>query len=196
MTGEQIKACLRDQLRKAQIDPSMLKKIHITNSTGDVEDLWGLIGDRPFDISCDTNEWNNKPGLMTDIIGGMVPDIVVRSKASSQNRIIIECKGTDKLNYGIVDSQVVRYFLWLLAMTAKDENHRDIRRAVLLAAPSPWFAKETTARSWNYFVKHYRLLASEECGFDMTLGEIRCDATPASTESAPATDNGQRTTDH
>lgn len=178
MTGEQIKIWLYDQLQKAQTDRSILKNIHITNSTGDVEDLWGLIGDAQYELFCDNNEWNNRPGLMPEIIGGMTPDIVLRSKASGQNRIIIECKGTDKLNYGIVDSQVVRYFLWLFAMTERAADRRDIRRAVLLAAPCPWFAKDTTARSWNYFIKHYRLLASEECGFDITLGEIRCDAFP------------------
>jgi hypothetical protein len=130
---------------------------------------------------------------MTDVIGGMTPDIVIRSAASAQNRIIIEAKGTDKLSYGIVDSQVVRYFLWLLAATERGPGRHDIRRAVLLAAPTDWFNCDSTARSWNYFLKHYRHLASEECGFDIILGEIRCDGIPASCERLTE-DNGPRTT--
>ena len=182
MTGEKIKAWLCDQLRKAETDPSILKTIHIANSTGDVEDLWGLIGDSPFDIFCDTNEWNNKRGVMPEIIGGMTPDIVLRSKASGQNRIIIECKGTTEKQsrYGIADSQFVRYFLWLLTMT-ESRRGQDIRRAVLLAAPSPWFMNNETSRGWNYLCQTYQPIGSYEPdeGFDITLGEIRCDAVSA-----------------
>jgi hypothetical protein len=98
MTGEQIKRWLCEELRKAQTEPAVLKDIHITNSTGDAENLWDLIGDSRYELFCDNNEWNGRPGVMTDVIGGMTPDIVIRSNASAQNRIIIEAKGTDKLS--------------------------------------------------------------------------------------------------
>jgi hypothetical protein len=179
MTGEQIKVCLRDQLQKAQTDPSILKNIHITNSTGDAEDLWGLIGKSPFDIFCDKSEWNNKKGVMPEIIGNMTPDIVLRSRVSGQNRIIIECKGTREkpTRFGIADSQFVRFFLWLLTMT-ESRRGQDIRRAVLLAAPSPWFTDNEMSRYWNYLCETYQLIASYKTneGFDITLGEIRWDA--------------------
>jgi hypothetical protein len=182
MTGEQIKPALCEQLQKALTDSSILKKIHITNSTGDVEDLWGLIGDSPFDIFCDKSEWNNKKGVMPEIIGNMTPDIVLRARASGQNRIIIECKGTTEKpsRYGIADSQFVRYFLWLLTMT-ESRRGQDIRRAVLLAAPSPWFMSNEISQYWNYLCQTYRPIGSYKRneGFDITLGEIRWDAISA-----------------
>jgi hypothetical protein len=119
---------------------------------------------------------------MEEIIGGMTPDLVVRSKASGQNRIIIECKGPKEKqrSFGIADSQIVRYFLWLLAMT-ESRRGQDIRRAVLLAAPSPWFVNRATSQSWSYFTQTYKPLGSYKRneGFDITLGEIRCDHIPA-----------------
>jgi len=179
MTGEQIKAWLCDQLRNAQTDPSILKRIHITHSTGDVEDLWGLIGESPFDIFCGNRDWNNKRGVMPEIIRGLIPHIVLRSKASGQNRIIIECKGPREKQriYGIADSHFVRYFLWLLTMTEARRDH-DIRRGVFVAAPTLWFTRDETSKSWNHLSQTYRPIGSYKRneGFDITLGEIRCDA--------------------
>ena len=137
-----------------------------------------MIGDGHYELFCDDNRWYSKPGVMQAIIGNMVPDIVLRSKDSGQNRIIIECNGTTEKprSYGTADSQSVRYFLWLLTMT-ESRRGQDIRRAVLVAAPSLWFSKNATSQNWNYLVQTYRPLGSERLneGFDITFAEIRSD---------------------
>jgi len=72
---------------------------------------------------------------MLDVIDGMIPDIVLRSPISRQNRIYIEVKDTEPLGYGIEDSKIARYFLHLLATTTRGPKEgNDIRRAVLLCA--------------------------------------------------------------
>jgi hypothetical protein len=108
---------------------------------------------------------------MQDLVGGVTPDIVLRSKSSGQNRIYIEVKDTEPLGYGIEDSQIVRYFLHLLAMTTKGPSS-DIKRAVLLCAPSAWFQVERNAKTWNHFLDRFLGLAK---AFDITLGEIRAE---------------------
>ena len=104
---------------------------------------------------------------------------MIRSGRSGQNRIIIEAKDTAKLGDGIVDSQAVRYFLWLLGMTEKAPYRPGIQRAFLLASPSRWFGEDRTSRSWNSFLETCQPLASEQAGFETTLGGIRCDNLPA-----------------
>jgi hypothetical protein len=119
---------------------------------------------------------------MPEIIGNMTPDIVLRSKASGQNRIIIECKGPreKQRRYGIADSRFVRYFLWMLTMTESRRGH-DIRRGVFVAAPTLWFTMDETSKSWNHLSQTYRPIGSYKRneGFDITLGEIRWDAISA-----------------
>jgi len=66
----------------------------------------------------------------------------------------------------------VRYFLHLLAMTTKAPSS-DIKRAVLLCAPSAWFQAERNARTWNHFLARFSGLAK---AFDITLGELRADS--------------------
>jgi hypothetical protein len=69
-------------------------------------------------------------------------------------------KETACLNYGIHDSQIIRYLLHLLASSETNPRGKgDIKRAILLAAPSAWFAAKRTGKAWTYFVDHYTDLA-------------------------------------
>jgi len=107
---------------------------------------------------------------MVDVIGGMTPDIVIRSLMTDQNRIIIEVKESQTLNYGTSDSQVIRYFLHLLSTTEQTPSGKtDIRRAIILAAPTTWFESTRTGDDWKYFLRAYADLAR---AFNITLGEI------------------------
>ena len=103
---------------------------------------------------------------MLDVAGGMTPDIVVRSKGSGQNRIYIEVKESQCLGYNTEDSQIIRYFLHLLAVSElKPNGVADIGRAIILAAPSNWFETSRTGTDWRYFTDHYTGLAR---AFDIT----------------------------
>lgn len=145
------------------------------NRTTDARSLADLLGDHKATIFHDTNEWNPYPKCMRDLVGGMIPDIVLRSNVSGQNRIYIEIKDSEPLGYGIEDSQVVRYFLHLLALTTKvpEKGTPDIRRAVLLCAPSAWFKNGGNAKAWNHFLEHFSGLAKT---FDITLGSLNADS--------------------
>ena len=132
-----------------------------------------LLNGNEVTIFHDTNDWNPHPKLMQDLVGGVTPDIVLRSKSSGQNRIYIEVKDTERLgyrHYDIEDSQVVRYFLHLLATTTK--NPDDIDRAILLCAPSHWFVDRHNAKAWGYFVEHFSGLATK---FGILIGEVHAD---------------------
>ena len=121
----------------------------------------------------DNSIWNLHKGFMKDVIGLMCPDLVFRSKVTNENRIIIEVKDTQRLgdgHYNIEDSQVVRYFLHLLATSTKDSD--DIHRAVLLCAPPNWFADAHNAKAWGYFGEHFSGLATK---FRIALGEVYSD---------------------
>ena len=129
----------------------------------------------------DNSDWNPSKKLMPDIIGGMCPDVVLRSKATGENRIYIEVKDTERLgdrHYDIEDSQVVRYFIHLLTTTRKKSN--DIGRAMLLCAPSRWFADPKNAKAWGHFVEHFSGLATK---FDITIGEVHADELSAEAET-------------
>ncbi len=155
-------------LQAADKDPAVLANLEITSSTSDARSIADLcLGDQ-FDIFQDNSDWNPQKKFMTEIIGGMRPDIVLRSRISETNRIIIEVKDTMPLGYGVHDSQVIRYFLHLLAMSSSTVG-KDIRRAVLLAAPDRWF-EGNTGDVWKYFLNRYTDLAR---AFDVTLGELR-----------------------
>ncbi|MBZ5555486.1 MAG: hypothetical protein LAO21_22495 [Acidobacteriia bacterium] len=174
MTEKDLVSKLSEKLDEALNDQAVLNEIWITNGTSDVETLYDLIGGRRYRIFKDTAEWNPNKGMVIDIMGGMVPGIVLRSEGSGENRIYIEVKETAPLTYGKEDSQITRYLLHLLAMTTDKPKKcpDDIRRAVLLAAPSQWFDEPRNDEVWEYFLETYRGLAS---AFNVTLGEIRLD---------------------
>jgi hypothetical protein len=168
MTEADVQRWIRDRLDKRK-----LREIPIINSTS-ATDLFELIGEREFVTFEDNNDWCKGFELRGDFFELIRPDIVVRSSSSGENRIIIETKVDTPLGYGsAADSQIVRYFLQLLA-TSKCRPTRDIRRAVLLAAPSSWF-KSTYQDRWRYFRNTYAELAMCK-GVDITLGEIHCDS--------------------
>lgn len=112
------------------------------------------------------------PRQMLYVIGGMTPDIVLRPQISGKDRIYIEVKEAASLSYGRHDSQVVRYFLHLLASTEQRPGGKDdIGRAILLAAPAHWFERKA-GEDWLYFVEKYTDLAR---AFNITLGKILLD---------------------
>jgi hypothetical protein len=174
MAEKDLESKLTEKLEHAQNDQAVLNEIWITNGTSEAETLYDLIGGRQYKIFKDTDEWNQNKDMMVDLMGAMVPDIVLRSEGSGENRIYIEVKETTPLAYGREDSQIIRYFLHLLAITTNKPRRcpDDIRRAVLLAAPSPWFDVPKNAEVWEYFLETYQGLAT---AFDVTLGEIRLD---------------------
>jgi hypothetical protein len=148
--------------------------LEIQNSTSDAKNLAALLGQHKPTVLHDTNLWNLHPNFMVDVIGGMVPDIVLRSPLSGQNRIYVEVKDTEPLGYGIEDSQIARYFLHLLATTTRGpKDGSDIRRGVLLCAPAAWFKVKRNAATWNHFLRCFSGVAS---AFDMTLGELHADS--------------------
>ncbi|MFV9684432.1 hypothetical protein ACNFD4_17315 [Pseudomonas sp. NY15367] len=150
-----------------------LSGITIEESTSAAGTLKDLCGNTAFTVFKDTSDWNLQPKAMPDVIGGMTPDIVLRSQVSGQNRIYIEVKEAAFLSYGRYDSQVVRYFLHLLASTErKPAGKDDIGRAILLAAPTYWF-EQKTGGDWLYFVEKYTGLAR---AFNITLGKIVLDS--------------------
>ncbi len=148
--------------------------LEIKNSTSDAKNLAVLLGQHRPTVLPDTSAWNLHPNFMQDVIGGMIPDIVLRSTLSGQNRIYIEVKDTEPLGYGREDSQITRYFLHLLATTTRGPKEGgDIRRAVLLCAPAAWFKVKGNAQTWNHFLACFSGLAT---AFDITLGEVYADS--------------------
>jgi hypothetical protein len=171
MTEKDLERRLCEMLRNGIATGDMPSEFCIHNSTSDAKNLFDLIGSKDFDLIEDDNRWNLHPKFMVEIIGGMTPDVVLRSKTSNENRIYIEVKKTRPLGYGKVDSQIIRYLLHLLATTYSTPpgGADDIRRAILLAAPLSWFAVNTNHAAWTYFLETYSRLAS--C-FGVTLGEL------------------------
>ena len=148
--------------------------LEIKNSTSDAKNLAALLGQHESTVLPDTSAWNLHPNFMQDVIGGMIPDIVLRSPISRQNRIYIEVKDTEPLGYGSEDSQITRYFLHLLATTTRGPKEgNDIRRAVLLCAPAAWFKVKGNGETWNHFLVCFSGLAT---AFDITLGELYADS--------------------
>lgn len=148
--------------------------LEIHNSTSAAKNLAALLGQHKPTVLPDTSAWNSHPNFMQDVIGGMTPDIVLRSTLSGQNRIYIEVKDTEPLGYGIEDSQITRYFLHLLATTTRSPKEgADIRRAILVCAPASWFTVNRNAQTWNHFLRRFSGLAT---AFDITLGELYADS--------------------
>src|SRR6266481_4582793 len=149
-------------------------RLEIQNSTSEAKNLAALLGHHRPNVLHDTSAWNLHPNFMGDVIGGMIPDIVLRSALSGQNRVYIDVKDTEPLGYGIEDSQITRYFLHLLATTTRGpKESSDIRRAVLLCAPAVWFRVKGNAETWNHFLGCFSGLAA---AFDITLGELHADS--------------------
>src|SRR6266480_6500919 len=148
------------------------REVSIHRSTSsNITTMADLLCGREWDKFHDNSYWNKFKHFMQDVSGGMCPDIVLYSKKTGETRIYIEVKATTRLGYGVEDSQIVRYFLHLLVTTKKvpSKGTNDIRRAVLLCAPSPWFKDSKTATSWEHFLRYFSPLAK---AFDITLGEL------------------------
>jgi hypothetical protein len=149
--------------------------IEIWNTTSGARNLADLLSGCSLEVIHDNSDWNPHPKFMQDLVGGVTPDIVLRSRVSGQNRIYIEVKDSEPLGYSVEDSQIIRYFLHLLATTTKVPATKvtDLRRAVLLCAPPAWFKNDQNAKTWNYFLEHFSGLAK---AFDITLGELHADS--------------------
>jgi len=176
MTEKDLENLLVRELRRGHTDPNVLGRMAITGSTSNASTLYDLVGGREFDLFQEDSDWNPDKRWMVDIGGGIIPDIVPRSKASGQNRIYIEVKLHEDIRDVPALSQVVRQFLHLLCSTecAPPAAPRDIRRAVLLAAPSSWFEHEKRRGKWQYFRDSCTPLATLP-KIDITLGELELD---------------------
>jgi hypothetical protein len=174
MNEPQLQTALCQKLKAAMLAPSILRELALSDTQNEPINLYDLVGDQPFEVVEDTTDWepNRKgwpAGFLMDVSGGVVPDLILRSKKSRQNRIVIEVKVDAGMNYtrnSPAASQIVRYLLHLL-VTTLEKDGSDIRRAVLLAAPSAWIEKNTEV--WNSFLK-LKPLAKQ---FDITLGALR-----------------------
>src|SRR6267143_951558 len=163
---------IEDKLLLALHERPQSVTIH-RSSLSDTTSFGELFKQLEFKHIHDDSRWNPARNFMKDVIGGMCPDIVLRSKSTGENRIYIEVKDTERLgyrHYDLEDSQVVRYFLHLLATTTK--NPDDIDRAILLCAPSHWFVDRHNAKAWGYFVEHFSGLAAK---FGILIGEVHAD---------------------
>ncbi|MGH8284105.1 MAG: hypothetical protein ACRESE_09715 [Gammaproteobacteria bacterium] len=114
MAEKDIENGLYEILLGGSTSSSVLDNLLLRNTNTNIRNLSDLIQSKPYEIIKDNSRWNLFPNLMTDIIGGMTPDIVLRSNLSGQNRIIIEVKETDSIHHDIESSQIIRYFLHLL----------------------------------------------------------------------------------
>lgn len=161
-------AALRDRAESVRIHRSSLSAISA------IADLTGARNfEQVLEVVHDNSSWNPTKTLMKDVIGGMCPDIVLRSKLTGENRIYIEVKDKERLGYrryGVEDSQVVRYFLHLLATT--NDKKKDVGRAVLLCAPRQWFADRHNAHAWGYLAEHF---AGVGARFNIAIGELYAD---------------------
>ncbi len=171
MDEKELEHRLCDGLRSGVASSAALASLAFTNSTSDAKTVADLTGTMPYEVIQDHSEWNPFPQFMVDVIGGMTPDVVLRSSVSGENRIYIEVKKTGPLGYGRADSQVVRYFMHLLATTRRKPASAlaDIRRAVVLAAPFWWFTNAKNGDVWRFFLETYSPLAG---AFDVTLAEL------------------------
>jgi hypothetical protein len=162
---------LCEKLRCSNGDRSSLKSLVFAETTSQARSVADLVGPCDYDLIEDDSRWNSAPRLMQDVAGGMIPDVVLRSRGSGENRIYIEVKKTQPLGRGRADSQVVRYFLHLLGTTHRDPipGAQEILRAVIVAAPEEWFANRTNADTWSYFLNTFAPLATS---FGITLAAL------------------------
>src|SRR5258708_25339556 len=95
------------------------RNIPITKSTSEAHTMFDLLGDREhgrdFDLPTEKSLLKGSSVLSVDLFHGLKPDIVVWSKRSSQNRIVIEVKQATEATHKEDDaSQFLRYFFHLL----------------------------------------------------------------------------------
>ncbi len=130
---------------------------------------------RDFDLQTEKVLVKGSSVLSVELFGGLKPDIVVWSKRSAQNRIVIEVKQATKPTHEENDaSQFLRYFLHLLVTSdPRPKEKADIGRGFLVAAPVAWFEDRKLSRTWHHLVKHYGPLAGT---FHITLGELHADS--------------------
>lgn len=155
-------------LARREHDPGALAELRLCPENSAITDVRSLVGHGRFKVVRDNSIWNTHPGLMVDIIGGMTPDIVIQSRETGENRIIIEVKHDAVLGHDEDACQLTRYLLHLLA-TSKQSKSQDIQRAVILAAPGAWFEVPANARGWERFVTRYGPLAAH---FGVLLGVL------------------------
>jgi hypothetical protein len=156
----------------------------VAATSRNVRSLADLIEGRKFSLYSEDQkaEWRRCPEMGVDIVGGSgtTPDIILSSDLSKQQRIIIEAKKWATFTHKEPPaSQVARYFLYLLYATLRyplGKNSPDIRRAVLLVAPTKWFESKK-ADIWRRSVCIHSELAQL---FDITFGEIHEDDLPPS----------------
>ena len=155
----------------------VLRALPIISGTGNASSIYDLVENFEYVLLQDTSDWNPAPKLMIDVAGGTTPDLVLRSTTSGENRIYIEVKLTAEISREAPFSQVVRHFLHLLAISRHTPvmGIKDMRRAVLLAAPSAWFERKVNMIKWQYFLDKYTDLATLP-EVDITLGELRLDS--------------------
>lgn len=155
------------------------RNIPITKSTSEARTMFDLLGDREhgrdFDLQTEKSLVKGSSVLSVELFCGLKPDIVVWSKRSSQNRIVIEVKQATEATHKENDaSQFLRYFLHLLVTSdAKPNGKADIGRGFLVAAPTAWFESRALSHTWHHLFKHYGPLAET---FDITLGELHADS--------------------
>jgi len=151
---EEILAALRSNANK-------WRNIPITKSTSEARTIFDLIGDREhgrdFDLHTEKPLVKGSSVLSVEMFGGLQPDIVVWSKRSSQNRIVIEVKqGTEATHKEDDASQFLRYFLHLLVTSdPRPKGKADTDRGFLAAAPTPWFERQSLSQAWHHLVKQY-----------------------------------------
>ncbi len=155
------------------------RNIPITKSTSEARSIFDLLGDREhgrdFDLQTEKTLVKGSSVLSVELFGGLKPDIVIWSKRSSQNRIVIEVKQATEATHKENDaSQFLRYFLHLLVTSdPRPKGKADIHRGVLVAAPAAWFEDRMLSRTWHHLVEHYGPLAEK---FHITLGELHADS--------------------
>src|SRR5258708_1917961 len=154
------------------------RNVPITKSTSEARTMYDLLGDREhgrdFDLHTEKPLMKGSSVLSVELFHGLKPDIVVWSKRSAQNRIVIEVKQATKATHKEDDaSQFLRYFLHLLVTSdPRPKGKADIDRGFLVAAPTTWFESQSLSHTWHHFVKHYGPLAET---FHITLGELHAD---------------------
>ena len=139
-------------------DPYSLK----FQSTSNIEyqNIGRLINGSPFDILQDTSDWNQHKNICIDISGQMTPDIVIRSKVTNQNRIIIEVKDWARISNN--GRQLRSYFIHLLVTTTRDASvSGGIVRAIILAAPDHWFRDRNRYAAYDIFLQECAGLAND-----------------------------------
>ncbi len=155
------------------------RNIPIIKSTSDARTIFDLLSDREhgrdFDLHTEKPLVKGSSILSVELFGGLKPDIVVWSKRSAQNRIVIEVKQATEATHKENDaSQFLRYFLHLLVTSDPRPNGTaDISRGFLVVAPAAWFEDRALSRTWHHLIKHYGPLAKT---FDITLGELHADS--------------------